>query len=156
MARLSDLSQWECELMLIKLKDLAPLGGQPWVKGPRLNERRVCLITTAGIHRSDDPPFTDKTAAEYRVIPGSTRAEELVMSHLSSNFDRSGFVQDVNVVFPIDRLREAVADRTIGSLADFHYSFNGSTPAPQLEARVRQLAGLLKKDRVDAVLLSPV
>ena len=33
MARLDDLSEWEHELMLIKLKDLRPLGGTPWVKG---------------------------------------------------------------------------------------------------------------------------
>ena len=31
MARMNDLSEWERELMLIKLKDLAPLGGTPWV-----------------------------------------------------------------------------------------------------------------------------
>ena len=37
MARLSDLGVWERELMLIKLKDLHPLGGAPWVAGPALN-----------------------------------------------------------------------------------------------------------------------
>lgn len=156
MARLSDLSEWEQELMLIKLKDLAPLGGKPWVSGPALRKRRVALITTAGIHRHDDQPFTDRTAAEYRVIPGTIQANELVMSHLSSNFDRTGFQQDVNVVFPLDRLHELAAEHAIGSVADYHYAFNGSTPTPQLEPRARQLAGLLRKDAVDAVLLTPV
>ena len=156
MARMNDLSEWERELMLIKLKDLAPLGGTPWVKGHALNKRRVALITTAGIHRKDDQPYSDRTAAEYRIIPGATPANELVMSHLSSNFDRTGFQQDVNVVFPLDRLHELKAAKVIGSVADYHYAFNGSTPTPQLEPRVRQLAGLLKKDAVDAVLLTPV
>ncbi len=156
MARLSDLSEWERELMLIKLKDLTPLGGHPWVSGVALNKRRVAIVTSAGLHHKNDPPFSDKTAAEYRVIPGDIRASALVMSHLSSNFDRTGFQQDINVVFPIDRLNELAAEHAIGSVADYHYAFNGSTPTPQLEPRARQLAGLLKKDRVDALLLTPV
>ena len=156
MARLSELGEWERELMSIKLKDLHPLGGAPWVAGPALNQRRVALVTSAGIHRNDDQPFTDKTAAEYRIIPGSVTANELVMSHLSSNFDRSGFQQDINVVFPIDRLQELAAEGIVGSVAEYHYAFNGSTPTLQLEPRARQLAGLLKKDGVDAVLLTPV
>ncbi len=156
MTRLSDLNEWERELMLIKLRDVGPLGGEPWVTGKPLNERRVALITSAGLHRADDQPFTDKTSAEYRVIPGSVKADQLVMSHLSSNFDRTGFQQDINVVFPIDRLQELAADHIIGSVADYHYAFNGSTPTPQVEPRARQLAGLLKKDGVDAVLLTPV
>ena len=156
MTRLSDLNEWERELMLIKLKDVGPLGGEPWVNGKPLKQRRVALITSAGLHRADDQPFTDKTAAEYRVIPGSVKADQLVMSHLSSNFDRTGFQQDINVVFPIDRLHELAAEHVIGSVADYHYAFNGSTPSPQVEPRARQLAGLLKKDGVDAILLTPV
>ncbi len=156
MARLSDLSEWERDLMLIKRKDLSPLDGKPWVSGPPLRERRVAIITSAGIHRNADQPFSHQTAAEYRVIPGSVKADELVMSHLSSSFDRTGFQQDVNVVFPIDRLHELAAQQVIGSVAGYHYAFNGSTPIPQLEPRARELAGLLKKDGVDAVLLTPV
>ena len=52
------------------------------------------------------------------------------MSHISTNFDRTGFQQDINVVFPVDRLRELAARGTIGSVADFHYSFMGAT-APE-------------------------
>lgn len=142
--------------MLIKLKDLTPLGGAPWVRGPALSKRRVAIVTSAGIHRSDDQPYSDANAADYRVISGAVRASELVMSHLSSNFDRTGFQQDANVVFPIDRLHELAARREIGSVAAYHYAFNGSTPTPELEPRARHLAGLLKKDGVDAVLLTPV
>ena len=31
-------------------------------------------------------------------------SKDLVMSHISTNFDRSGFQMDVNLVFPLDRL----------------------------------------------------
>jgi D-proline reductase (dithiol) PrdB len=33
-----------------------------------------------------------------------------MFSHISINLDRSGFQEDWNVVFPLDRLREFAAD----------------------------------------------
>ena len=78
------------------------------------------------------------------------------MSHISTNFDRTGFQQDHNVVLPIDRLNELAADGTIGSVASVHYSFMGATHPAKLERTARHLAGLLKQDQVDAVLLVPV
>ncbi len=159
MARLADLGQWERELLLDMLKEIPGfnLTGSPWVSGLPLNRRRVALVTTAGIHRASDPPYADGAAAnDYRVIPGNVRAEELVMSHLSSNFDRTGFQQDANVVFPIDRMREFAAEGAVGSLADFHYAVMGAARVPGLEPTARRMAGMLKRDRVDAVLLTPV
>jgi len=160
MVRLADLPSWEREHMLDKVRAIENDGGfdsNPWVSGSLLNRRRVAIITTAGLHERDDRPFAPGAAAtDYRVIPGATDAGALVMSHLSINYDRTGFQQDVNVVFPIDRLRELAADGVIGSVADYHYSFMGAAPIRELEPRARQLAGLLKKDKVDAVLLSPV
>jgi len=128
----------------------------PWVTGPSLDKRRVAIISTAGLHLRDDRPFTRDAGDLYRVIPGDVRAADLVMSHVSVNFDRSGFFQDWNVTFPIDRLRELDAEGVIGSVADFHYSFMGADDPMRWEQPARQLAGLLKKDRVNAVLLIPV
>jgi len=157
MVRLADLAQPEREHLIAKNKELAGFGGRPWATGPSLGRRRVAIITTSGIHRVGDRPFADGAAAtDYRVIPGSVSAGDLVMSHLSSNFDRTGFQQDINVVFPIDRLKELAVEGAIGEVADYHYSFMGAAPVRSLEPKARQLAGLLKKDRVDAVLLTPV
>jgi D-proline reductase (dithiol) PrdB len=47
--------------------------------------------------------------ASYRLIPGDLDMNQVVMSHISTNFDRSGFQQDANVVLPIERLRELAA-----------------------------------------------
>ena len=48
-------------------------------------------------------------------------------------------------------------DKTVGAVADFHYSFMGAiSPVTRYEPKARELAGLLKQDQVDAVLLSPV
>ena len=127
----------------------------PWVTGPPLNKRRLALISTAGLQRRSDPPF-DLGASDYRVIPSGTSALELIMGHISTNFDRTGFQQDLNVVFPIDRLNELVKGGVIGSLATYHYSFMGATDPAQLEGSARELARIMKNDGVDAVLLVPV
>lgn len=155
MARLSDLPEWERPHHLDKIRDLPEFGATPFVSGPPLARRRVAIITTSGLHVRSDRPF-EPAAADYRVIPNDTPDADLVMSHTSVNYDRSGFQEDVNVVFPIARLRELQAEGAIGSIADFHYSFMGAAPIRTLEPKARELAGLLKKDRVDAVVLSPV
>ncbi len=127
----------------------------PWVPGPAPAAQRVAVISTAGLQRRGDRPF-DFNADDYRVIPRGLDAADLVMSHISSNFDRTGFQQDVNVVFPLERLAEMAADGEIGSVADYHYSFMGATTPDELEGTARHLAGLLKGDGVNAVVLIPV
>jgi D-proline reductase (dithiol) PrdB len=90
------------------------------------------------------------------VIPGDISAGDLVMTHISTNFDRTGFQRDWNVVFPLDRLKELAMEGIIGSSAAYHYSFMGATDPTSMEPAARNLAALLKGDRVDAVLLVPV
>ena len=128
---------------------------EPWVPGPAVERSRVAIISTAGLHRRDDRPYSSG-AADYRIIPGETAAADVVMSHVSSNFDRSGFQQDINVVFPIDRLRELAARDAIGSVAGYHYSVMGATTPELMEPAAHEMAGLLKADGVDAVLLVPI
>ena len=152
MARLTEFSEPEQKHHLDKIRDLPDFGPTPYVAGPPLRERRVAIVTTSGVHVRGDRPF-DIGAADYRVIPGDTPAGEILMSHSSVNFDRSGFQEDVNVVFPLDRLKELEAERVIGSISDFHYSFMGAASIRAIEPKARELAGLLKQDRVDAVLL---
>lgn len=155
MARLTDFSVSEREHHLQKIRDLPEFAETPFVAGPPLRQRRVAIVTTSGLHVHGDRPF-QMGSADYRVIPGDTPADRLRMSHTSVNFDRSGFQEDVNVVFPLDRLREVAAEGGVGSISDFHYSFMGAAPIRALEPKARELAGLLKRDRVDAVLLTPV
>lgn len=127
----------------------------PFVAGPPLQDRRVAIVSTAGLHRRGDRPF-ESGAGDYRVIPGNAQAGELVMSHLSQNFDRTGFHQDWNVVFPLQRLQELAIDGVVGSVADYHYSFMGATTPEQMEPRTGELARLLRGDDVDAVFLIPI
>ena len=135
---------------------------QPWVAGAPLATRRVALISTAGLHRRDDRPFavtagnSRAIAGDYRVIPGDVQANDLVMSHVSTNFDRTGFQQDWNVVFPLDRLHALAGEGVIGSVAAFHYSFMGATDPKHMESSAHALARLLAQDEVTAAMLVPV
>ena len=154
MVRLEKLSEREQE-MLLGLPCIE-FDSNPFVSGPPLNERRVAIVTTSGVHCRNDRPFTIDPNDFYRVIPGTVDAGDLVMSHGAASFDRSGFQRDCNVVFPIDRLRELLDERIIGSLADFHYSVSSAHQGSDFEAPMKEVAGLLKKDKVDAVVLTPV
>ena len=154
MARLDEMT--EPERKHLEKVECPTFQTQPWVKGPSLSKRRVAIVSTAGLHGSDDRPFTLDPGDYYRLIPGEIRTNDLVMTHVSTNFDHTGFQQDWNVVFPLDRLRELAEEGIIGSVADFHYSFMGAHDPIHMEQEARNLADLMKKDSVDAVLLLPV
>ena len=155
MVRLSDLPDWDRRNKLEKVKELTGFVTRPWVEPPSLSRCRVAVVTTAGLHRRGDRPF-GPGATDYRIISGDTKAADLVMSHQSVNFDRTGFQEDHNVVFPIDRLNELAGRGVIASVAAYHYSFMGATQVNDLRENAHELAPLLKQDHVDAVLLTPV
>jgi D-proline reductase (dithiol) PrdB len=128
---------------------------RPWVSGPPLSQRRVAIVSSAGLVVRGENPFRGRDA-DYRVIPADTKPDDLLISHISINFDRTGFQEDWSVVFPLDRLRELAAEGMIGGVAPTHYSFMGATDPVQMEPHARELAGRLKQDRVDAAILPPV
>lgn len=121
-----------------------------------LSSARLALVTTAGLHVLGDRPFGggDQT---YRVIPASTPANAIVMSHTSIGFDRTAYYRDINVTFPIDRLRELVAQGELGSLSQNFYSFMGAQTSPKqmLDETGPEVARLLLAEGVDTALLTP-
>jgi len=127
----------------------------PWVEGAPLHERRVAIVSSAGLVVRGDRVFRGRDA-DYRAIPAATGPSDLLCSHISINFDRTGFQEDWNVVFPLDRLNELAAASAIGSVAETHYSFMGATDPVQMVDGAREVAAKLKADRVDAVLLTSV
>jgi D-proline reductase (dithiol) PrdB len=127
----------------------------PWFEGPPLATRRVAIVSTAGLVVRGETPFRGREPG-YRVIPSDTTPDRLLLCHISINLDRSGFQEDWNVVFPLDRLNELAAEGMIGSVAATHYSFMGATDPADMEPHAREVAGRLRHDGVDAVLLSPI
>ena len=127
----------------------------PFVSGPPLSQRRIAIISSAALITRGDQPFPFGSG-ECRFIRADTPAGDLLISHVSINFDRSGWQRDINVVFPIDRLRDLAAMGEIGGVADTHYTVMGSTDPAAMDGAVEQIAGQLRQERIDSVLLSPV
>lgn len=121
-----------------------------------LSESTVVLIASGGVYRVGDIGFTHKDDLTHREIPVDTPTDELRVTHFA--YDQSSAKADPNAVFPIDPLREMVADGAIGSLADVALTFMGGiysqrrlheTLVPTLVDRVRDLDA-------DLALLVPV
>lgn len=129
----------------------------PFVRPTKpLAQSRMALVTTAGVHLRGDRPFASSDQT-FRVIPSSSAAMAIVQSHSSIGFDRTAFMRDVNISFPIERLRELTAHGEIGSLATDFYSFMGGSRAPRQMERDTgpEVARRLLADGVDVVLLTP-
>jgi D-proline reductase (dithiol) PrdB len=144
----------------------------PWVTLKRpLREARVALLTTGAVHHKDDAPFHDpnhsyeeavrnaRLAYErmpaLRSIPSDTPSSELRASHVA--YDVTAANQDVNVMLPLDRLRELADEGVIGGVAPEHYSFHGLTNFQRLREQAAPEWGRMIADRgdIDAVVLTP-
>ena len=101
----------------------------------------VAIVSSAALIRRGDKPF-HFGSAECRFLPASVPAGELLMSHVSINFDRAGFQCDLNVVYSIDRLLELAAEGVIGGVAETHFTVMGSTDPVGMTATADQIAGL--------------
>ncbi len=130
-------------------------GRRPWVQGPALNKRRVAIVSTAALNLRSDAVY-QRNETNFRVIPGNVNPTDVVMSHSSVNFDRTGFQQDLNVCFPLQRLHELSAQGVIGSVADFHFTVSGAPHPADLEQSAHAIALAMKADGVDTVLLVPI
>ena len=156
MVRLSDLHPAEATHMRARAAAMQPVEPAPWLNPPPLPNATVAIVSTAGLHRRDDAPFT-VGAIDYRLLPGDVDFADVVVSHISTNFDRSAFQQDPNIWFPLDRLREMAADGEIGGVSRWHYSFMGAQPNHEALAKAGEEVGhLLAADGVDVALLLPV
>ena len=125
------------------------------LKAP-LSRCRVAIVTTAGLHRRGDRPFGPGDPT-YRIIPSDTPVPDIVQSQTSIGFDRAPIMRDINISFPIDRLRELSARGEIGGLAPNCYSFLGAQrDIRRIEAATApEAAGRLRDEGVDVALITP-
>ena len=123
-----------------------------------LSRATVALVTAGGIHKKDQEPFNiadELGDLTFRIIPGDAPAADLMVTH--HHYDHSDADRDINVVFPIDRLRELVGEGFIAGVAREHIGFMGYTmqlkrmyeeTAPQIAEQID------KKSRADLVVLT--
>jgi D-proline reductase (dithiol) PrdB len=135
--------------------------GIPWTPFEKgLGECSVSIVTTAGVHRKDQTPFDmiDQNGdPSLRVIEGAVSTDDLMITH--DYYDHKDADKDINIVFPIERLREFEKARLIKSVAPVHFSFMGHIVGPYIktltEVTALDAAQRLKSEGVDIVLLTP-
>ncbi|MFQ5480256.1 MAG: glycine/sarcosine/betaine reductase selenoprotein B family protein [Thermodesulfobacteriota bacterium] len=142
-------------------RELLNVEGIPWTPfTKRLSDARVALVTTAGVHLPSQKPF-DMADSDgdptYRALPLETPEGGYTITH--DYYDHSDAGRDINVVFPIFRLCELAREGFIREAAPVNYGFMGHIEGEHIETLIRktapEVAGMLKKDAVDAVLLTP-
>lgn len=153
MARIEDIPRPTRDNILALASPELP--GSPWVQPKPLVDSRLAILTSAALHPRSEMPFP-AGSAEFRELPATLAAGDIRMSHISINFDRTGFQRDINVAYPVDRLRELAAAGAIGAVADTHYSVMGSTDPQTMTVTADGITGRLKQEQIDAVLLCPV
>ncbi|MEC9059655.1 MAG: selenoprotein B, partial [Actinomycetota bacterium] len=77
MVRLSDLHPVEATHLAKRAEAMSAIGPGEWVTPPALDQATVAIVSTAGLHRRIDPPFT-VGSLDYRIIPGDTQFDDLV------------------------------------------------------------------------------
>jgi D-proline reductase (dithiol) PrdB len=119
-----------------------------------LHESTFALVTTAGVHLRDQEPFLLDGDNSWREIPGDVPSSQLMVTH--DHYDHRHADQDINCVFPIDRLRELAAQGIIGGMSSLHLGFMGYTQLLKdfYERVAPAMAQRIDRSRADAVLLT--
>jgi D-proline reductase (dithiol) PrdB len=136
----------EDPLPLVKLKKL-------------LSTSRLSMVSSCGVHlKSDLPmdvchPLGDFT---FRRVPSSATHSDLTIHQLKYPHDDAD--TDINVIFPIERLQELVAENIIGEPTPNFFSFIGYNMHPERfeKTSAQDIAdSVVEEERADAVLLVP-
>ncbi len=123
-----------------------------------LSKSTVALVTAAGVHLRDQQPFNTSDELGdlgYRIIPDDVDSSELMVTH--HHYDHRDADQDINVVFPIDVLRELEAEGYIREVAKKHVGYMGYTMQlkAMYEGTAREIANEIDKgSRADLVVLT--
>ncbi len=122
-----------------------------------LNQMTFALVTTAGVRLTTQEPYNEEGDERFYIIPGEVKAEELTVNYAPpANYDFSDSLKDINVVFPIDRLRELQAEGLIGGVATKHIGMMGYTMRLKkvYDETVPQIARALERSNADGVILT--
>lgn len=124
-----------------------------------LGQARIALITSAGVYRTDQPAFDAANPdgdPSYRVIPIETDGAQLALNH--EHYDHRFADEDLNAVYPVERLREAAASGLIGSVGPVVLSFMGFLPdaSQATEDLAPAFVRALRAMGADGALLVPV
>lgn len=140
----------------LKSEIFVPITPKPvWAEVTKeLKDMKVALATAAGVHVKTDPRFNFAGDSTFRVIPGSAKDTDLMVSH--GGYDNADANKDVNCMFPIERMKELANDGVIKEFSEINFGFmgGGGDQTAFTEETGPEIARQLKEANVDAVLLT--
>lgn len=153
-----DERRWKDAFAGFPSPELAAAELAPCVKP--LARLRLGLFTTAGLYvKEKQAPFDASNVegdSSFRELPVHLPEEQLGIAH--EHYNHASAQQDLNTVYPVERLMEWVGTNRLGALAEVAISTSGyctrldqiaEVTAPRIAARFGELG-------VDAVLHVPV
>jgi D-proline reductase (dithiol) PrdB len=119
---------------------------------------RLGFVSSAGVQPAGSLPFDVAHPIgdfSFRRVPSNSRPADLEIHQLK--YPTADAKRDINVIYPIERLQELVADGKLGSLAPNFYSFIGYSMDPARFERefAEELASAVESEEPDLVLLAP-
>ncbi len=123
-----------------------------------LAKSTFAIVSAGGVHMKDQEPFniSDELGdLTYRIITPDAASSELMVTH--HHYDHADADQDINVVFPLDVLRDLEAEGFIGGVAKKHVGYMGYTMQlkAMYEGTAPQIANEIDRgSRADAVVLT--
>ena len=123
-----------------------------------LAKSTIAIVSAGGVHRKDQEPFniSDELGdLSYREFAEDVESTDLKVTH--HHYDHSDADRDINVVFPIDVLRDLQTEGFIRDVAKKHIGYMGYTMQlkAMYEGTAREIANEIDKgSRADAVILT--
>ncbi len=123
-----------------------------------LSECRVSMLTSGGVSHKTRPPFNPTAKNDLRVDDVDFRSDPEDFDINDAYYDTRDANEDLNVLFPLARLRELVDDGVIDSVSTRLWSgFMGRTynRTAVIEQTAPALVKELQTDEVDLLILVP-
>lgn len=126
-----------------------------------LSDCRIGLLGTSEVAvrfdpETEDDPIVEEDFRGVYAIPADLPTEKFYSR--TKSFDRfATHLDDINAYYPIDRMREAVADGRIGSMPDWFYgAYNNYSQRKVLEEEAPKALKFAQRDELDAMIMVPV
>ena len=123
-----------------------------------LGNAKVALVTTGGLVPRGNPDGIKSYLSTHFGAYGLESREHLAADEFESvhgGFFTAAVNEDPNRLIPLDVLREAVREGSLGALHERFYSTTGNgTPIETAAGMARDIAAALEEDGVDGVILT--
>ncbi|HEY6187516.1 MAG TPA: glycine/sarcosine/betaine reductase selenoprotein B family protein [Pyrinomonadaceae bacterium] len=123
-----------------------------------LAKSTIAIVTAGGVHLREQEGFNiadELGDLTFRIIPQDVDSSQLMVTH--HHYDHTDADADINVVFPIDVLRDLEQEGFIGGTAKKHVGYMGYTMQlkAMYEGTAAEIANEIDKgSRADAVILT--